>query len=300
MSIKRKWRPKGRAVSALDLFCGMGGQTHGMVEAGAKVVLSVDAWAVAVHLHKANHPDVPCMERRLGEDAKEDLALIVEYLRPERAAGRHIHVHGSPPCQAFSSLGKKQAKDGYALVNHFLWLVARLKEMDLCDSWSMENVPLARGHFPELPHHMMMASDYGAPQDRLRWVAGEGWTPEVVEGGTSWNEALNDPTIPKGSVLNTVGASWSNSHRARASDSPWNAPSRTLTRQKPSIRKENPDGTFTKVRKLSAEEMTVLFGFPWGLDLSSPTNQYDLFIAIGNCMCPQVGTAIIRGIHRPS
>lgn len=293
--IERRWTTKNaREVVGVDLFCGAGGATQGFLDAGATVALSVDAWETAGFLHKANYPHVPFVLRRLGEEPNEDLAIIVKAL--DRFRGKHIHIHGSPPCQAFSLLGKKNASDGMALVNHFIWLVDRLKELGLCDSWSMENVPQTRNYFPHLPHHMLKASDYGSPQARVRWFAGEGWVPKKVEGALSWNEALKDPTIPDGSVLNTTGSAWSNSHRAKASDSPWNAHCRTLTRQKACIRKENADGTFTKVRGLTVNEQATLFGFPDDLDWKVPTGEKDLFIALGNCVCPQVMTAVIHGL----
>ena len=298
--LKRRWRKKGKRVIAIDLYCGMGGATQGMLDAGAEVVMTCDGWEVAEFLHKANYPKVPFENRWLGKEPAADLAWLKAILSAYKGLDVHFHIHGSPPCQAFSTAGhKRPIEEGKENVDHFLWLVDKLKDAGMCDSWSMENVPATKNHYSHLPYHMMVASDYGAPQARKRWFAGEGWTPVKVKNSLSWNEALQDTTIPHGSVLNTVGAAWSNSHRARSSDSPWDRPSRTITRQVPAIRKENPDGTFTKVRTLTMNDIAVLQGFPSGLDLRTPTDQRDLTLALGNCVCPQAMSAVIRGIHWP-
>ena len=291
--------PRKRIIG-IDLYCGMGGASQGMKDAGATVVLSIDGWKVAKELHEANYPDIPFLLRMLGEDPDEDLRLIVEALEKFDRDDIHIHIHGSPPCQAFSTAAGKNRRplaEGLSNVNHFMWLIEQLKQRDLCDSWSMENVPAARRHMPNLPHQMLLASDYGAPQSRRRWFAGEGWTAEPVQGSTSWNEVLNDPDIPQGSLLNVVGASHSSSKRSQSSDTPWGRPSRTITRQKPVVRRKRSDGSFELIRSLTMEEISRLQGFPANMNLTVSTGQRDLGIALGNCVCPQAMSAVIRGIR---
>lgn len=289
-----------KRVITIDLYCGIGGATQGMIDAGATVVLSIDGWKVAKHFHERNYPDVPFVQRMLGEEPDEDLQIIIDALLD--AGDRddiHIHIHGSPPCQAFSTAAgghRRPLADGLANINHFLWLVDELKARDLCDSWSMENVPAARRHLKHLPYEMILASEHGAPQARKRWFAGEGWKTEPIAGALAWNEVVDDPSVPVGSVLNVVGAAWSGSDRAKSSDSAWGSPSRTITRQLPVIRKEKTDGTFEKIRGLTMDEVARLQGFPAGMNLTTPTDQRDLGIALGNCVCPPAMAAVINGI----
>jgi len=288
-----------KKVICIDLFCGMGGATQGMIDAGATVILSIDGWIVAKELHEANFPDVPFVQRMLGVDYDADLKIILDALAPylDDREGVHIHIHGSPPCQAFSTAGLNRTAEGQVNVDWYLALVEDLKSRDLCDSWSMENVPATRKHYPDLPHVMINAAQHGAPQARRRFFAGEGWEITTSDQRTSWNEALGDPTIPVGSVLNMVGAAWSGSKRAASSDAPWGEPSRTITRQNPTIRRQLPSGDFERVRLLTFDEIAILNGFPSGLIRDTPSaNKRDISLALGNCVCPPAMTAVIEGI----
>ena len=277
----------------------MGGATQGMIDAGAEVILSIDGWVVAEELHKLNFPAVPFVRRMLGQDSTADLQIILDALAPylQTRDDVHIHIHGSPPCQAFSTAGLNRHAEGQVNVDWYLDLIEELKSRDLCDSWSMENVPATRRHYPDLPHVMINAAQHGAPQARKRFFAGEGWKITTSDERISWNEALDDPSIPAGSVLNMVGAAWSGSHRARSSDAPWDSPARTITRQNPTIRIELPNGDFDRVRLLTFDEIAVLNGFPSGLTLSSPSaRKRDISLALGNCVCPPAMSAVIEGI----
>lgn len=289
----RRWTKKGKQVISIDLFCGMGGATQGMLSAGAKVVLSVDGWEVAEYLHKLNYPDVPFERRMLGEDPDADLELLKKHL-PNDLHNYHFHLHGSPPCQAFSGIAgnkRRPLSEGTKNVDYFLWLVEQLKP----DSWSMENVPATRKHYPHLPHEMLRAMDFGVPQRRRRFFAGEGWKTTPRSGTVvAWDEVID---ANGATALNTVGCSISNSERARRSDSPLGEVSKTITRQQPTLRQEQPDGTFVVVGYVGSEDTAKLFGFPDGMDFSRGDYSIsDIRIAIGNSVAPPVMKAVIDGI----
>lgn len=44
-------------ITATDFFCGMGGSSTGLVEAGFAVKLAANHWARAIETHSANQPD---------------------------------------------------------------------------------------------------------------------------------------------------------------------------------------------------------------------------------------------------
>lgn len=44
-------------ITATDFFCGMGGSSSGLVEAGMQVKLAANHWDRAIETHSANHPD---------------------------------------------------------------------------------------------------------------------------------------------------------------------------------------------------------------------------------------------------
>jgi site-specific DNA-cytosine methylase len=76
------------AVPAVDLFCGFGGVTAGMLEAGLDVRLAVDFDAQAVRAHRAYHPNVTVTR---GD---------VSQVRPRALAGRFVWA--SPSCKPWS------------------------------------------------------------------------------------------------------------------------------------------------------------------------------------------------------
>ncbi|MGN7977404.1 DNA cytosine methyltransferase [Microbacterium sp. 22195] len=44
-------------LTVTDLFCGAGGSSSGLVEAGYRVVIAANHWALAIESHQVNHPD---------------------------------------------------------------------------------------------------------------------------------------------------------------------------------------------------------------------------------------------------
>lgn len=138
----------------IDLFCGGGGFSHGAHEAGAVVVLAIDSNPKALAQHYYNWPDCRHVLMKLGHGDIDD---FVEQLRCfVRSLDGPCHIHGSPPCQGFTSLntyynnglGRDRHKLGpegdvnyekTCLTYWYLEVVRRLQPV----SWSMENVPYA-------------------------------------------------------------------------------------------------------------------------------------------------------------
>ena len=123
-------------VVAVDLFCGAGGMTHGLVRGGVSVALGVDIDARCRYPIERNNPT-----RFLASDVSVIDPSIVRYAYNESTVSLLV---GCPPCQPFStySQGGKagvRAKD-WTLVEDFARLVREVKP----DLVSVENVPALR------------------------------------------------------------------------------------------------------------------------------------------------------------
>jgi DNA (cytosine-5)-methyltransferase 1 len=169
-----------KPIVVVDLFCGMGGFTQGAIDAGANVILSVDAWDEACDVHEKNHPGVRIDCIQLGNP--EWYKGLLRFLEPYRRT-HHIHLHGSPPCQALSNASSRNPEEGMPLVIWFLNLVKSVQP----GSWSMENVIPVRKRLPEgTPSVTLNSADFGVAQTRRRCYAGSGWVAEPTHTKEEW------------------------------------------------------------------------------------------------------------------
>lgn len=157
-------------VSFVDLFSGAGGWTAGLEEAGLTHLASIDSDPEACRTaagHSAGH--VYCAS--VLDPPSELLAL------------RPTVLVGSPPCQGFSTQGRKKEHDPR---NTLVWSYLDLVEHFQPQVWIFENVPgfasmyggkfiagvrdrlksMSQYRFEEV---LLDASDYGVPQRRRRF-----------------------------------------------------------------------------------------------------------------------------------
>lgn len=116
---------------AVDLFCGCGGLSLGLADAGFDVVAGLDGWKAAVDVYKANNPAHDCFVFDLSHEA--DTVEIVKRYRP-------FLVAGGPPCQDYSPAGGRIEGVRAELTVGF----ARVVVGSGAESFIMENVPRAR------------------------------------------------------------------------------------------------------------------------------------------------------------
>ena len=314
-----------KPIAYMDLFCGMGGFSLGANRAGATCFLAVDVWEEAIAVHNENFPFSPttCME--LGHDSQ--FALFRGLVDNQKEAGFHVHIHGSPPCQALSNASVTEASKGMPLIDWFLRLVDHCEP----DSWSMENVLPVRRRLPDnTPTTILNAADFGVPQTRRRCFAGSGWTVTQSHDKSEWVSVIDAlpelreellglvatpsmvehykkadmekpfPTITRYSPFQLrlkLEATGSNANRAN--DSPLSSPSKTLcgsgNQVGPRIFDHDHETPF-KIRSLNLSETMVLQGFPRGFDLGAAKTQKSRWTMVGNAVCPPVAEALIRGI----
>ena len=94
------------APTVISTFAGAGGSSLGYSMAGFRELLAVEWDDNAVATFKLNFPDVPVYHGDIAKLSVED-ALRLTGLRP----GELDVFDGSPPCQGFSTAGKRQIDD---------------------------------------------------------------------------------------------------------------------------------------------------------------------------------------------
>lgn len=165
-----------RNIYAVDLFCGVGGLTHGLRRAGVKVRLGVDIDPSCEYPYEENNG------AKFLFKAVEKLG--VEDIRPYYRKNGIKLLAGCAPCQTFSTYTQKaQNSDGrWRLIKQFSRIVDALSP----ELVTMENVPrLAEqdvflrfveklkknGYFTNANKRMVVdCADYGVPQLRSRLV----------------------------------------------------------------------------------------------------------------------------------
>lgn len=96
--------PTLRRPMAADLFCGAGGLSLGLTEAGFDVVLAVDNDDEALETHRSYHPGMSVNWDLAEADVVERVASLV------RRCGITL-VAGGPPCQPFSRAGRSMVRE---------------------------------------------------------------------------------------------------------------------------------------------------------------------------------------------
>jgi DNA (cytosine-5)-methyltransferase 1 len=171
----RPTEPPRPEVVCVDLFCGAGGLTRGLLDAGVRVVAGIDFDKACEYPYTANHKGVAFYERDVAKlEAPEVESLF------SNAAVRVLA--GCAPCQPFSSYSQRYETVGterWGLLNHFARLVEEIEP----DIVTMENVPTVTKHRVfhdfvstlknqgyDVWYEVVDCTKYGLPQRRRRTV----------------------------------------------------------------------------------------------------------------------------------
>lgn len=159
-----------RHPSFVDLFSGAGGLSLGLKNAGWRPLLAVDSWPDAIRTYRSNFEDHPALLLPVE-------ALSEKILR-ENIAETPDWVVGGPPCQGFSTIGKRIKEDPRnQLVREFARVVSILKPrgfvvenvVGLRDMDFVEDVSeLFEGLGYRVSVMVLRSADYGVPQLRHR------------------------------------------------------------------------------------------------------------------------------------
>jgi len=161
----------------VDLFCGAGGMTQGLLQAGLRPVASVEVNPIASATHIKNFPDC----HHFCDDIKN---LNSQKLLAQIGSSEVHLVVGGPPCQGFSVAGKRDPNDPRnRLFREFVRIVSEIRPWYVV----MENVPgiltIQKGAvkqaiceafeeigYPHVSVAVLESAAYGIPQIRPRAI----------------------------------------------------------------------------------------------------------------------------------
>ena len=161
-------------IEAVDLFCGVGGLSYGLVDAGIEVKAGIDLDSACRYPFEKN-----LRARFVEKNIREVSADTVNGFYSDRAFRL---LAGCAPCQPFSSMARSKKSvqgDKWGLLDEFTRLVKAVQP----DFVTMENVPGVKAYAPFLSFmetldefgyfydwKIVNCSDIGVPQRRHRLV----------------------------------------------------------------------------------------------------------------------------------
>ncbi len=207
---------------AVDFFCGAGGLSRGLRNAGIEVVLGIDLDATCRETYETNNPPARFLAADIRQLACGELAADLQRVPPS-----DLLLAACAPCQPFSPLNREGRGDTATLLSEFVRFVIKLRPYQVV----IENVPgLARvrgfstyQRFKTTLHRLgyklsegvLDAKHFGVPQTRRRLVliAMLGITPTLpppthgrglLPYQTVADAILDYPPIKAGEVHSTV------------------------------------------------------------------------------------------------
>jgi len=144
-------------LTVTDLFCGAGGSSTGLVEAGYRVVIAANHWELAIASHQVNHPET--------DHSQADISQV----NPAYFPKTHV-LWGSPECTNHSIAKgvKRQRQQDQALF-----------ELDGTRPLPDEAANRSRATMWDIPrfaeHHRYMAIILENVVDAYRWDQFEAW-----------------------------------------------------------------------------------------------------------------------------
>lgn len=178
-------------MNAIDFFCGGGGMTKGLIDAGIDVIFGLDSNPNCRETYENNN-NIPYLNRNILNVTAEGLLEEFEELNDVD----ELLMVGCAPCQPFSILNPKNPNEHISvnLLNEFGRLVEGIHPAHVL----IENVPGIKGKGQEILNQfinmleregyqydmrVVNAKKYGVPQNRKRFIliASRLFTPHIPE-----------------------------------------------------------------------------------------------------------------------
>jgi DNA (cytosine-5)-methyltransferase 1 len=159
------------SLKLVDLFCGAGGWSQGLIDAGHEIILALDSWQTAINTYTSNHNKHKAVKIDIMDlYANNELMNIIKEADV---------IIGSPPCKKFSTLNTTDRTDEMVLTDEFFKIV-----MAADKPFIMENVArvskimadieagksnIEKKFYPGIGRVVKMGN-YGIPQVRKRYI----------------------------------------------------------------------------------------------------------------------------------
>lgn len=298
-------------MNIVDLFCGCGGLSLGLQNAGYNILAAFDNWNEAISIYERNF-EHPIYKQDLTD--VEGTSKIIADLHPDM-------IVGGPPCQDFSSAGSRNEDNGRGILTVcYAQIISKVRP----EWFMMENVEKivgtkkleeARRIYSEagygLTQVVLDASLCGVPQKRKRFflIGKLGADSDFLKGHLLANLA-NRPMTIRDYVGDTWGIDFYYRHPrsyARRGVFSMDEPSPTVrgvNRPIPNgyeLHPGDPVSSLDGIRCLTTKERSIIQTFPSEFILEgSKTNLEQM---IGNAvpvnLAQYVGNAILEYLQNP-
>ena len=274
--------------TVISTFAGCGGSSLGYKWAGFRELLAIDFDDNAVETFKLNFPEVPCWKRDIREVTGAEI-MAACHIKP----GDLDVLDGSPPCQGFSTAGKRKVLDPRNdLFREYVRLIKELQPK----VFVMENVSgmvkgIMKGRFIEIMKDlkstgynvkakMMNAKWYEVPQSRERMIF-----IGVKDGDPSFPKPTGK-VITANSALGRSTRFVAGSYNKKSYKSGHNRPFPTITK--------NGISAFSHDKNYSIEDAKTLSSFPKEFQFKGNFQQQ--WARIGNAVMPRFMYHIAKNI----
>lgn len=167
-----------KKYNCVELFAGSGGLGTGFSNAGFNIISANDVWDPAGKTYVANHPNVKYIVKDIAQLTGDELLDGTGYKKSDVDV-----IIGGPPCQGFSTLGKRFIDDPRnKLFKEYVRIVNEIRPKffvmeNVSGILSMEHGKVLKNilkSFNEigykLEYRLLNAAEYGVPQQRERTI----------------------------------------------------------------------------------------------------------------------------------
>ncbi len=293
-------------MNVVDLFCGCGGLSLGFEKAGMNVIAAFDNWTDALSVYRNNfsHPAICTDLRRI-----EDSIKIIQPYKPDM-------IIGGPPCQDFSSAGKRDENNGrgdltvcYAKIVSEIrptWFVMENVERILKTQKLQEALNIFKSAGYGVTYSVLNAALCGVPQRRKRFVMigkigaeDDFMKEELLENLSDHEMSVEEYFGDKLQIKYYYRHPRSYARRGIFSTSEPSATIRGVNRPMPqgySLHTGDPVSSLEGIRPLTSTERSMIQTFPEDFNFNGTKTNIEQMI--GNAVPVNLGYYIAKAIFK--